>query len=207
MSSQPPTESIERVPRHAVRWFKSKRSTLSRAGFTLLELIVVMSMLTVVIALAAPSLSGFFRSRTLDSEARRVLSVIRLGQTRAASEGVPMVFWVDPEMRRYGLREADGYSERDLKEIEFQMNQDLNFELLSTPRFEEPRQNEQSLPKNVSTIRFLPDGTFSESSLPAILLVRTNIETLIITQTMNRLSYEILPESNNRERNSGLNRR
>ena len=45
----------------------------ARRGFTLIELILVMALLTVVISLTAPRLSRFFHGRTLDSEARRLL--------------------------------------------------------------------------------------------------------------------------------------
>src|SRR5436190_5276257 len=53
-----------------------------RSGFTLIELIVVMTLLVAVISIALPSLGGFFRGRTLDSEARRLLSLTRQGQSR-----------------------------------------------------------------------------------------------------------------------------
>jgi prepilin-type N-terminal cleavage/methylation domain-containing protein len=64
-------------------------------AFTLVELIVVMTLLVTVIALASPSLAGFFRGRAVDAEARRFMSLTRLGQSRAAPEGVPMILWVD----------------------------------------------------------------------------------------------------------------
>jgi Tfp pilus assembly protein FimT len=177
------------------RFIGLRRSSLA---FTLLELIMVMAMLTVVIALAAPSLSGFFRARTLDSEARRVLSMIRLGQSRAASEGVPMVLWLDPDQRRYGLREAEGYSERDLNALEFRLHPDLNLELERPPESAQYQLSTlERTSSNLGMIRFLPDGTFSEISLPSITVVRTNAEALVITQTLNRLSYEIQQETNN----------
>ena len=56
-----------------------------------------MALLTMVISLTAPSLSRFFRGRTLDSEARRLLALTRSGQSRAVSEGMPMDLWVDAD--------------------------------------------------------------------------------------------------------------
>src|SRR5580765_8012860 len=58
------------------------------AAFTLIEMIVVMALLGITISVALPSLKGFFRGRTLDSEARRMLALTRQGQTRAVSTGV-----------------------------------------------------------------------------------------------------------------------
>ena len=58
-------------------------TTVALRGFTLIELVVVMTLLVTVIALASPSLAGFFRGRALDAEARRMMSLTRLGQSRA----------------------------------------------------------------------------------------------------------------------------
>src|ERR1043166_3717524 len=59
----------------------------TQRAFTLIELIVVMTLLVAVISIALPSLGGFFRGRTLDSEARRMLALTRQGQSRAVAEG------------------------------------------------------------------------------------------------------------------------
>src|SRR6187551_2505075 len=82
-------------------------------AFTLIELMLVMTILLIVMAVAFPSLRGFFRGRNLDSEARRLLSLIRYGQSRAANEGVPMVLWIDAKRRTYGLEAATGYLDVD----------------------------------------------------------------------------------------------
>src|SRR5216110_2868057 len=74
-------------------------------GFTLIELILVMAIMLVVLAVASPALSNFFRGRTLDSEARKILSMTRYGQERAVSEGIPVVFWMDVKRGIYGLRQ------------------------------------------------------------------------------------------------------
>ena len=48
---------------------------LGDGGFTLVELILVMSLLLIVLAVAAPSLAPFFKGRGLDSEARRFVTL------------------------------------------------------------------------------------------------------------------------------------
>ena len=65
-----------------------------RGGFTLIELILVMAVLAIVLAIIAPSLGNFFRGRTLDSEARRFVSLTRYAESRAVSEGSPMLLWM-----------------------------------------------------------------------------------------------------------------
>ena len=88
-----------------------------RSAFTLVELIIVMTLLVVVVSVAAPSLAGFFRGRAVEAEARRMLSLTRLGQSRAASEGVPMVLWVDTTEKKYGLEEDSSFTDNDTRAV------------------------------------------------------------------------------------------
>src|SRR6266404_5112384 len=80
------------------------RSTQRSTAFTLIELIVVMTLLVVVIGIALPTLGNFFRGRTLDSEARRLLALTRQGQSRAVSEGLPVLLWVDAQQGTCGSK-------------------------------------------------------------------------------------------------------
>src|SRR5580692_1771851 len=78
------------------------------AAFTLVELVLVITIMTILIALVFPSLKGFFRGRNLDNEARRFLSLTRYGQSRAISEGVPVELWINPRQGSYGLQALSG---------------------------------------------------------------------------------------------------
>ena len=62
-------------------------STLRRCAFTLIELILVMSLLVIITSIAAPAMSKFIRGRALDSEAQRMFSLMHEAQSRAVSEG------------------------------------------------------------------------------------------------------------------------
>src|SRR4030095_5231078 len=97
-------------------------------GFTLSELVLVMAMLGIVLAVAFPSLTHFFRGRNLDSEARRFLSLTRYGQSRAVSEGVPMVLWIDTRQKSYGLQAQTGYADTDTNAVQFNLDKDLQVE-------------------------------------------------------------------------------
>src|SRR5579862_947964 len=84
-------------------------ASMSRYAFTLIELILVLALLVIITSLAAPAMSNFIRGQALDSEARRLLALIHAGQSRAVSEGLPMVLWVDEKKGTYGLQaEATG---------------------------------------------------------------------------------------------------
>ena len=72
--------------------------------FTLIELILVLALLVIITSLAAPAMSNFIRGQALDSEARRLFALMHAGQSRAVSEGLPMVLWVDEKQGAYGLQ-------------------------------------------------------------------------------------------------------
>ncbi|HXC98397.1 MAG TPA: hypothetical protein VN048_03585 [Verrucomicrobiae bacterium] len=83
------------------------------SAFTLIELILVMAVLVMVVAIIMPKLSGFFGARAVDSEAKRFMALMHYGQTRAVSDGVPMMLWVDSNHRAYGLEQEPGYAASD----------------------------------------------------------------------------------------------
>ncbi len=60
----------------------------SRRGLTLLELILVMVILSTVLAMAAPSLRGFFASRRGDDAAAQILTLTQFARSQAISEGL-----------------------------------------------------------------------------------------------------------------------
>ena len=163
-------------------------------GFTLIELIVVMALLLIVMGYAAPSLSRFFRGRHLDSEARRFLAVTRYGQSRAVSEGVPMVLWIDAQQGTYGLQAQTGYVEQDDQALQYTVDPDVQIELppsalMIQTNFWTPA---APLRSGQRVICFLPDGYLSETSLDRVLLRHTKEnETICIGASANRTRYEI----------------
>ncbi len=101
---------------------RTGKNSFARA-FTLVELLVVLVLIAVICALAAPSLSHFFRGRTQESEVKRFLALTHYGQSRAVSEGVPMLLWIDPKAGTYGLQQETGYTDGDTKAVEYESGQ------------------------------------------------------------------------------------
>ena len=166
----------------------------SNGAFTLIELILVMCLLAVVLSLMFPSLKGFFRGRNLDSEAQRFLALTRYGQSRAISEGVPMILWMDPQGRAYGLEAQAGYGLNDTRPKQFQLDESLQLQpqlavagLITQSNLWTQIRKASSRPE----IRFLPDGTISESSPNRILISQDKDDALWITETTNHLRYDI----------------
>lgn len=176
------------------RGLRSRPGFHSR-GFTLMELLLVLALLAMTVAVAAPALSRFFRGRALDSEARRMLALTRYAQSRAVSEGIPMVMWFKPEEGTYGLEAETTYTDTDPKAIEYQMDANLALELAPpTPGQSAPWKITSQIAGNQPAIRFTPDGFISETS-PAwvwLKIIRENeADAVWLTLNDNRLKYEL----------------
>jgi len=166
-----------------------------RRAFTLMELLLVLALLAMAVAVAAPSLSRFFRGRALDSEGRRMLALTRYAQSRAVSEGIPMVVWFKPEQNTYGLEAETTYADTDPKAVEYQLDSNLAVELA-------PPAPDQAAPWKITTqiagsqpaIRFTPDGFVSESS-PAWVWLKISrdgeADAVWLALNDDRLKYEL----------------
>ena len=207
--TQPPSEGRGAS---APRWNRAPTAQpvfrFARA-FTLIELILVMAILTIAVSLTAPALSNFFHGRSLDSEARRLLALTRQGQSRAVSEGVPMELWVDGAQRSYGLEAEPSYEPADRKKEQFTLENDMQIEAVSRPgqstgaslNLAAPA-GSASTPRassnhpSVPSVRFLPDGSISESSPVMIRLTGRDEVSLFVVQSRNRMNYEIRNRAN-----------
>jgi type II secretion system protein H len=163
-------------------------------GFTLIELILVMAIMLIVVAVASPSLSSFFRGRTLDSEARKILAMTRYGQERAVSEGIPVVFWMDVKRSLYGLRQETGYTEQDPKAVEYDLAKDLKFSIADVPLATSQtalNKRTRNTDANLPMLRFQADGFIDETSPESVGIQENTGETVWITKSRNQMNYEI----------------
>jgi type II secretion system protein H len=162
------------------------------AAFTLIELILVMAMLVIVLGVSFPTLKKFFQGRDIDSEARRFLSLTHYGRSRAISEGVPVVLWIDAKGKSYGLQIQTGYTESDSNAVQYALSEKLEVEA-RLPMRVSPQRSRPSVPglANAPTIRFMPDGTIGEASPDQIVLRQGGEDAVWIVENTNRLSYAI----------------
>ena len=160
-----------------------------RAGFTLIELVLVMAILIVVLSMSGASLTSFFKGRSLDAEAKRFLALTRFAQNRAISEGLPVVVWIDEREKVYGSQIMPGFVERDEKTNEFKLGRDLEIKVAWVEGNALPQRGSEII------LRFRPDGFFDESN-PEIVTIKeangeANGESVFIAPNRNRLYYEI----------------
>ena len=82
--------------------------SISRRGFTLLELIVVLLVLSVLFAMAAPSMSGFGAGRAAKQTASQIVSLSRWAREQAISEGRTYRLNFDAANQVYFVTAANG---------------------------------------------------------------------------------------------------
>ena len=159
--------------------------TRSAAGFTLVELILVMALLAIVMAIAAPSLSRSMRQRNLDGEAARLLAATEYARDEAISQGVPMTLWIDPEGRRFGIGPKEGFVGNEKRIREFSVDPDIGFEIAN------------AVVKRgvVEAMEFAPDGTPALTNVESVVLKDRFNSALTLAQTTDGWGYEIVKEA------------
>jgi type II secretion system protein H len=161
-----------------------------RAGFTLIELILVMTLLCLLTSIAMPSLSKFFRGREVQNEARQLLSLTHDAQSRAASEGFPMLLWFDSQGHAYGLTaettvpEKSGAASPDPKEEDYTVSDKVQVDVLDG-------QAQLVAGRSLPAIRFMPDGTIDDLSPTEVRLIGLSGDVLWMIEATNKLSYAI----------------
>jgi type II secretion system protein H len=154
-------------------------------AFTLIELVLVLALLVVITSLAAPAMATFIRGRALDSEARRLFALTHAAQSRAVSEGVPMLLWVDGKNGAYGLTAETSGQNTDPKAESLTVDDTLQISVLDTTVGAPTTFN------NLPAIHFLPDGTVDEDSPQALQLNDSAGVTRWLVETPNHSGYEV----------------
>jgi len=161
------------------------RNNRRHCAFTLIELILVLAMLVIITSIAVPAMSRFIRGRALDSEARRLAALLHAAQSRAVSEGAPMMLWVDEKAGGYGLAAETSGQNGDAKAEDLAVDSTLQIAVVTVGA------GAQTMFKNLPAVRFLADGTVDESSPQALKLTGSAGFSRWLTETRLRTGYEI----------------
>lgn len=154
--------------------------TTHRRAFTLLELIVVMTILSAVFAICSPQLSRFMRGRDVQEQIRRTLVLTRWARSEAISQGVRMEVWFDPEKNAYGIGPVvNDTTTAGAPSEEQQCDDRLSFEIDDGKLDKDGR----------AAIRYWPDGTLDVESLERVVFYEEDEEAATLALTENTLEY------------------
>lgn len=160
-------------------------------GFTLIELILVMSLLIIMVTIVTPRLTEFFNGRKLDSEVRQFVTLTHYAQSRAVSEGVPMLLWVDPKTGTYGLQQESGYNTGDTKPETFHVAEGLK---INVGKLGSKTGASRSFTptSRLNGLRFSPDGNaITANSVSGVSLQEGSFPPVWIMPSANGLTYEV----------------
>ena len=130
----------------------------SRAkGFTLLELILVLVLISTALAMAAPSLRGFVAGRKTDEAAAQILSLTKFAQSQAIAQGCIYRLNIDAEEKTYWLtwQRAGTFSR-----LESEHGRRFRFPNEVTVKLELPLGD-----STTSHIQFYPNGRTDEATV------------------------------------------
>ena len=148
-------------------------------------MIFVLVLLVIITSIAAPAMSNFFRGRAMDSEAQRLIALMHAGQSRAVSEGVPMILWVDGKQNDYGLQAEGNGKSGDPKAEKLTVDSTLQIAALTTGL------NTPTTFNGLPAVRFLPDGTVDENSPQVLQLTDSSGASRWLVETPAHTGYEI----------------
>jgi type II secretion system protein H len=149
------------------------RNRGGKRGFTLIELMVVIVLISILTAMIIPEMRGTFQDALLRSTARKLVDVLTLANSSAITTGAPRVVQLDIRGGRYRIEGSSKESERtaasSTREITGgQGNIDSRISVRvrkieeepdeeSEPVSEPPKEPEK--PAREGDISFYPDGT------------------------------------------------
>jgi len=107
------------------------------------------------------------------------------GQSRAVSEGLPMMLWVDEKQGAYGLAAETPPSGSDPKAENLPVDENVRIAVLNVGA------TGLTTFQNLPAIRFLADGTIDENSPQTLRLTDARGNALWLVEARNRMGYEI----------------
>jgi type II secretion system protein H len=161
------------------------KSNRHERAFTLIELILVLALLVISVSIVVPRMSGFVRGQALDSEARRLMSLMHAAESRAVSEGMNMALWIDDKQNLYGMEQESPGKSGDLKAQEFTLDSNVKLSIAT------PGTGAAVTFKNLAAIRFQPDGTVNEGSPKRLKIEDAAGHALWLVQKQTLRGYEV----------------
>jgi type II secretion system protein H len=159
-------------------------------GFTLLELILVMVIISTILAIAAPSLRGFFSSRKTHDTASNILSLIRFARSQAITEGHTYRLNFDSDKGVYWLTSdaAGAFSKLNTDfGLEFPLPDDTTVEIVKDD--DDDKNNKEDEQDSETYIAFFPQGM---AEIGTITLTDRSGEKIEITSPSPAENYRII---------------
>lgn len=152
---------------------------LSR-GFSLLELIVVMTIIGIIAALVPPLMTGSLTNLKMKTTVKEISASLRFARNQAISKKAPHFFFLDIDSKKYWLSEKPQPSSKSSIDEEKRMR---SIDLIKTidneievEGFKSNRDSKKTVKEGVVSVEFYPQG----NSSGGIIYVKAKDKTLSI---------------------------
>ncbi len=134
-------------------------------GFSLLELVVVLVLLSLCIALMAPSLSRFSKSLELKTAAKKVAAILRYCRSEAIIKGKVYQVLFDSNLMEVKIQSTDGNELQGEDEKKERTALQKSYVLPAGVQMKELNMESGQYPTDVPAIEFYPNGASNGGDL------------------------------------------
>ena len=127
-------------------------------GFSLIELIVVMILLSLTGALVVPSLSRFSKGVELKGAVKRVAAILRFSRSEAVNQGRVYQVVFDADMRQVRVQPVVAEEKKAEGEPAPEKPSEKVYSMPPNVQIKEVKVEEPEFPSELPTIEFYPNG-------------------------------------------------
>ena len=134
-------------------------------GFSLIELIVVMILLSLTGALVVPSLSRFSKGVELKGAVKRVAAILRFSRSEAVNQGKVYQVFFDADLGQVRVQPAETEEGKAEGEPAEQKPSQKIYIMPPSVQIKEVKAEEPEFPSELPTIEFYPNGGSNGGSI------------------------------------------
>lgn len=135
-------------------------------GFTLIELVIVLVLLSLSVALVTPSLSRFYKRVELKTAAQKISGILRYFRSESIQKGKIHQVVFDADLREVRVRALEAEEKGEaLKEREEPKSPEKRYPLPGGVQMKEMKIPSPETPSDLPVIEFYPNGGSNGGSL------------------------------------------
>jgi general secretion pathway protein H len=128
-------------------------------GFSFIELIVVLVLISLSIALIAPNLSRFSKTVELKAAVKKVSAILRYCRSEAINKGKVYQVFFDPELKEVSVQPVASSEEKGEDAKKDDKSSRKTYPLPAGINMKEVKTESPQYPSDLPTIEFYPNGT------------------------------------------------
>jgi general secretion pathway protein H len=134
-------------------------------GFTLLELVIVLTLVSLSVSLVAPAFSRFSKAIELKVAVKKVSGILRYYRSEAVQRGKVYQVLFNPDLREVRVQAVESAGDQEGKEKEGETGRQKKYPLPEGVQMKEVEVASPQYPADLPVIEFYPSGGSNGGSL------------------------------------------